>query len=185
MKKPHVHSNEPTAKPDGCAADSRQALPSARRTLNVETSEAARFARLFLLCLTLTAAGCSTFDRDWKLFAGITPAPGSVEGRWEGRWKSDHNGHNGKLRCVMLRTGTNTYTAKFHAKYQGILSFGYTVPLEMREESGRFQFTGHADLGALAGGLYTYEGHATTTNFFSTYRCPSDWGTFRLERPKR
>jgi len=141
--------------------------------------------RAALLALVLAAAGCSTFDRDWRLFADITPAPGSVEGRWEGRWKSDHNGHSGKLRCVMLRTGTNNFTATFHAKYQGILSFGYTVPLAMREDAGKFQFTGQTDLGALAGGLYNYEGTATPTNFFSTYRCPSDWGTFKLARPKR
>ncbi len=141
--------------------------------------------RLLCIALVVAASGCSTFERDWRLFEDITPEPGSVEGRWEGRWKSDHNGHNGKLRCVMLRTETNTYLARFHAKYQGILSFGYTVPLEMRVERGAFRFTGSADLGALAGGLYTYEGTASPTNFLSTYRCPSDWGTFRMTRPEK
>jgi|GEM_PF-2939933 hypothetical protein len=135
--------------------------------------------------LAFAFAGCSSFEKDWRLFAGITPAPGSVEGRWEGRWKSGHNGHNGRLRCVLLRTETNTFLANFHAKYQGILSFGYTVPLEMRAEGGVFRFTGSADLGALAGGLYAYEGTATPTHFFSTYRCPSDWGTFHMARPKQ
>ncbi|MBI3877375.1 MAG: hypothetical protein HY300_15695 [Verrucomicrobia bacterium] len=134
-------------------------------------------------CIALVCAGCSTFDRDWKAAADTPAAPGSIEGRWEGTWKSDRNGHNDSLRCLLTRTGTNTYAARFHAMYQKILSFTYTAPLAGREENGKFKFTGQADLGIFAGGLYHYDGIATPTNYLSTYRCPSDWGTFQMQRP--
>ena len=34
-----------------------------------------------------------------------------------------------------------------------------------------------------AGGLYTYKGRATATNFFSTYSCKYDHGIFEMTRP--
>ncbi len=136
-----------------------------------------------LACIAFALAGCSTFDRDWKAAADTPAAPGSIEGRWLGTWKSDRNGHSGELRCLMTRAGTNTYSARFHATYQNILTYTYTAPLVAREENGKFKFSGQSDLGFLAGGLYHYEGIATPTNYLSTYRCPSDWGTFQMQRP--
>ena len=47
----------------------------------------------------------------------------------------------------------------------------------------RYRFEGQADLGSLAGGLYHYEGYATLTNFYSTYRAQYDFGTFQMTRP--
>ena len=62
-------------------------------------------------------------------------------------------------------------------------SFGYSVPLQVRRTNDTYQFLGEANLGWLAGGLYHYEGSATGTNFFSTYRCKYDHGTFQMGRP--
>ena len=77
------------------------------------------------------------------------------------------------------------FQAKFYATYQGWLHFGYTVPMTVRRGTNGVTFDGSVDLGKLAGGVYTYAGHATPTNFFSTYKCKYDFGTFRMARPER
>jgi hypothetical protein len=138
----------------------------------------------FLFCVAwLAGFGCSSFNRDWKK-AAVTSTPASgLNGRWEGTWRSAVNGHNGKLRALITETGPGKYSARFHAKYQKILSFGYTVPLQVAQTDSGFTFRGEADLGSLAGGLYRYEGHADDTNFTSTYSCKYDHGHFQMRRP--
>jgi len=136
-----------------------------------------------LLGAILLLTGCSGFRGDWKRAAAIPVPEGSIEGRWEGSWVSDENGHHGRLRCLLTIDETGTYQARFHAKYKRILSFGYDVPLQVIHDGSVFRFTGEADLGKLAGGIYTYEGNASPTNFFSTYKCRYDHGTFQMTRP--
>ena len=110
--------------------------------------------------------------------------PGNdIEGRWEGRWLSHTNGHHGRLRCLLSKTPEGQYSARVHANYVKILTFGYTVPLKVRESPGLYYFSGDADLGQLAGGSYHYDGQATATNFFSTYRAKADGGIFEMKRP--
>jgi hypothetical protein len=136
-----------------------------------------------LLLGFLVTSGCSTFNRDWKR-AAIARAPQKgIEGRWEGRWISEVNGHNGRLRCLVSRLDDSRYQARFHAKYQKILSFSYTVLLDAKETNGVCKFEGEADLGWFAGGKYRYTGEATTINFFSTYDSKHDRGTFQMTRP--
>ena len=139
---------------------------------------------LGLVVVGLLLNGCSTFNRDWKA-AAVTAAPeDDVQGRWLGTWLSEGNGHSGRLRCLLTRDATGRYQARFHAKYKKILGFGYTVPLTVETTNPAFRFRGEADLGWYAGGLYHYEGQASLTNFFSTYRCPADHGTFQMRRPR-
>ncbi len=140
---------------------------------------------LFLLLIgSLLGAGCFSFNREWKKAASnpIPVADAGLQGRWEGSWHSDSNGHTGKLRCVVTKTNDLVYRARFHAKYMKVLSFGYTVPLEAEQATNGFSFSGEANLGRLAGGVYHYEGHADATNFFSTYSCKYDHGTFQMTR---
>ena len=106
-----------------------------------------------------------------------------IAGRWQGIWLSESTGHTDRLRCLMVKQADGSYRARFHAKYRKIFSFGYTVPLQVEAVSERFKFQGEADLGWYAGGHYHYEGEASLTNFSSTYRCPSDHGTFEMTRP--
>jgi hypothetical protein len=102
-------------------------------------------ALILLLAIPVLAAGCSSFNREWK------------------------------------KAGEQA--AQFHAKYHGILSFGYTVPLKVEKTNDSFQFSGEADLGSMAGGMYQYKGHADPTNFFSNYSSKDDHGTFQMSRP--
>jgi len=139
---------------------------------------------LALFCVVLVSAGCSSFQRDWKA-AGRNPHPANLEGRWEGTWHSDVNDHKNVLRCLVTRPTNGIISARFHAKYKKVFtwSFSYTVPLTVRQRGEDFTFEGEADLGWYAGGHYEYMGHASATNFFSTYRCNYDHGTFQMGRP--
>lgn len=138
---------------------------------------------VLLLCLTLISTGCSTFHRDWKK-AGLEPAPSAgIAGRWDGSWRSEVNGHHGRLRCLVTKTEAGKYQARFHANFWTILSFGYTVPLASQDVGGEVKFQGSADLGKSAGGEYRYDGRANATNFFSRYNSAADHGTFQLTRP--
>ena len=131
--------------------------------------------------VALCACGCSSFNHEWQA-AGKMPAStsGDISGRWEGTWKSEVNGHNGKLRCL-IKPGerANHYDAWFHANYFKILSFSYTVDLETKRQGDVFQFTGSADLGG-SQGVYNYDGHADRSRFLSTYASKSDHGTFEM-----
>ena len=154
-----------------------------------------RSTALLRRCLTALAClvaafsftGCSTFERDWRSAAQIPFSTNTtITGRWEGTWRSEVNGHNDQLRCLMTPLTNGLHSARFHARYKkGIFrfSFSYSVPLQVRRANDTFQFVGEADLGWLAGGIYRYEGSATATNFFSTYRSKYDRGTFQMERP--
>jgi len=141
-----------------------------------------RIALLVLMPLLVSViVGCSSFNREWRK-AGRTPPPATVlDGRWEGQWLSEVNGHHGKLRCIIRQDG-EVYRARFRAKYRKILSFGYTVQLQAERIDDGYKFHGEADLGTLAGGVYHYEGHADATTFLSTYSCQYDHGTFRMHR---
>ena len=143
------------------------------------------FRNLLLAAALLMFAGCSSFHREWKE-AAKTPVPaGSMAGRWDGSWQSGKNGHHGRLRCVMTQVDTNRYHAHFHATFWKIFRGAYEVELIARgsSEAGVAEFSGQSDLGWLYGGVYRYEGKASATNFFSSYRCKIDHGTFQMSRP--
>ena len=131
------------------------------------------------------AVGCSSFNRDWKK-AADQPVHG-IEGRWIGRWLSDHNQHNGALRCLINKKEGDLYETRFHAKYKLsflTISYPYNMEMTITWTDDAFNFKGEADLGWLAGGLYKYDGTGTTNNLAINYRSPKDHGTFRLQRPK-
>lgn len=141
-----------------------------------------RLVRGLALASLLIFSGCSTFNRDWKAAAGGPHPANSIEGRWEGKWLSDHNGHSGRLRALVRKLDNGQYETRFHANYAVILSFGMQVNLEVLPAGGLWQFKGQEDLGKPYG-VYRYEGKASATNFFSTYKASFDHGTFRMTRP--
>jgi hypothetical protein len=133
--------------------------------------------------LFLLAGGCATFNHDWELAAKQPAPPGGLQGRWQGTWISEVNQHTGALRCVVTQKDDGTCRARFHATYNKALTFGYTVALKVEPDTNGFKFSGDANLGWYAGGVYHYEGRADGTNFFSTYSCKYDHGTFQMARP--
>ena len=137
---------------------------------------------LFLILLLLST-GCTTFHRDWTQAKSKVPTETkSIEGAWDGKWVSDVNGHNGRLRCIIEQTQPHQYTARYRANYWGILRFGYSVPLELKSKTNGYVFTGEANLGKLAGGTYSYELKASPISIESTYKSNYDHGRFILQR---
>jgi hypothetical protein len=138
---------------------------------------------------TVALCGCSTFNYEWRQ-AAHKPAPtNDITGRWQGQWFSKPSGHRDRMRALITQVDTNHYDVKFHAAYKSetfkfiTVYFGYTVRMETRPGTNGLAFHGSEDLGALAGGVYTYDGYATATNFFSTYKAKRDRGTFEMKRP--
>lgn len=145
---------------------------------------ASNFPQLVVtLGIALLLCGCSSFNRDWSSAVKQPIPANNLSGPWEGRWISDVNGHNDKLRCLITEKSSNAYEANFHATYKSVFHFGYTVPLQVQQKGSNFVFSGEADLGKMAGGVYTYQGAATATNFFSTYDSKYDHGKFEMHRP--
>ncbi|NBR84650.1 MAG: hypothetical protein EB141_08090 [Verrucomicrobia bacterium] len=128
-------------------------------------------------------SGCSTFNRDWQAAAARPTPMDSIEGRWEGRWLSDHNGHNGSLRALVRRLDNGQFETRYHATYEGVLSFGMQMNLTLVPTNGGWAFSGAENLGRFYG-VYRYEGRASATNFYSTYKASVDHGTFQMTRPK-
>ncbi|MBI5799579.1 MAG: hypothetical protein HZA92_02475 [Verrucomicrobia bacterium] len=131
----------------------------------------------------LLFSGCSTFNRDWKAAAAKPTPADSIEGSWEGKWLSGHNGHNGRLRALIRKLDSGQYETRFHAKYGVVFSFGMQANLDVKPVGGQWQFSGEEDLGRPYG-VYRYEGQASATNFHSTYKASFDHGTFQMTRPK-
>lgn len=136
-------------------------------------------------CLLATGlSGCSSFGREWRAAARLPPPADPLAGRWEGRWVSEVNGHAGRLRALLTPTGEHSYRARFHARYAGLFTFGYTVDLRATNDaSGVAHFAGSADLGKLAGGVYRYTGRADASSFQASYESRLDHGRFELRRP--
>lgn len=130
-------------------------------------------------------AGCSSFNREWRE-AAKQPAPAhDITGCWEGTWQNTNNTHQDRMRAILTRVSDTEYRAYFHAKYKKIFSFSYHTAFRGSWSGEEFRCHGEEDLGALAGGVYNYEGCGSPTNFYSTYSSKYDVGTFTLHRPPK
>lgn len=141
---------------------------------------------LQLLCLPallIAGSGCSSFNYEWRRTVKTEVPNNSPQGPWEGRWKSDANGHSGRLRCLITSKGPTGTEARFRATFARIFTYEYAVPVSLIQETNRLHLEGAANLGWLAGGRYTYDGFLTSTQFNSTYRSRHDHGVFELTRP--
>ncbi len=144
--------------------------------MNFKMAQIVSVGALLMLC------SCSTFHRDWKKAAALS-APSDIQGAWEGTWTSEPSGHSGKLFCLVEKMSEQSYRARFDSTYKKLLHFKSTVTLNGATTNHVFTFSGAAKLPWWAGGLYRYEGRASATNFFSTYQCKYDHGTFQMTRP--
>lgn len=122
----------------------------------------------------------SRFDRQWREYR---PAAGAkdVQGRWQGEWISEANGHRGELKCILTLTAPGQYNAVFHAVFAKALRVCYTAPLHARRAGEKVELEGETDIGRLAGGIYHYKGEATPEEFKCTYRNAYDHGIFTMK----
>ena len=144
-----------------------------------------------VLAVLWLSCGCCSFESRWKAAAraeapftspSTLPASAGIDGRWEGTWRSEVVGHTGRLRCILTRSGPESWCADFHATFWKIFSFGYRVTLRGQETpQGGIALQGDSDLGWLAGGNYHYEGTATPDGFACTYTSKYDHGRFDMK----
>src|SRR5437588_7523926 len=125
------------------------------------------FTILSLLLLT----GCSRFDRDWKAAATNWQPAGhtDITGPWQGAWQSESHSSSGPLRRLISKISEQQYHARFAGTYLNAFHFSYDVDLTVEPHLDRLHFMGATDLGAMAGGLYRYDGNANSTDFYCTY----------------
>jgi hypothetical protein len=150
------------------------------RPVEILPSQLARVLLLVALCGSLT--GCC-FEREWQAAKRFSYPERELAGCWEGTWQSDFNGHNGGLRAIITKQGDGYYDAHFHATYLAVIPFEFELPLLVTDDGRAYALEGEADLGWLAGGLYTYNGSATATDFVAAYSAENnDHGTFTMQK---
>jgi len=124
----------------------------------------------------------SAIEHAWQEYKPAAEDPQTVQGRWLGEWVSETNGHCGELKCLLIRVSPGQLEAKFLATFRRFLRVGYSALLDAVETDTGFRLKGQFDLGALAGGIYHYEGEITPAEFKCAYRCGYDHGIFRMKR---
>ena len=132
-----------------------------------------------VMLMVVLLTGCSHFDQRWNEAAN-RPETG-IEGRWQGKWVSDVDGHSGELRCVLRRSGPNTYLASFSGTFWKVVPFSYDSHLHGYANDSEFELDGAQDI--FPEGTFFYDGHVTSDLFFLTYRAPYDDGHFVMTRP--
>jgi hypothetical protein len=139
---------------------------------------------LLFFITALFLSSCSmTFHREWRASVKQGPKPG-VEGAWQGTWKSDVNGHHGRLRAVVgpVKNAEGDHAFRYHATWGNILSGSYLTDHRVKDGKGSSTFTGQHDMPNWAGGRYTYCGTVKGDEFSACYQCAKDKGTFQMKR---
>lgn len=139
-----------------------------------------KFAFVCLAVCSLT--GCA-FDRVWSEAQHYSYPEHEMEGCWEGTWQSEYNGHHGTLRAVITKQDEGIYNAHFKATFAVLIPYEFEIPFFVSNDGEIYTFEGTADLGKLAGGVYTYNGTSSATDFHSYYSADNkDHGTFTMKK---
>ena len=142
--------------------------------------------RLMLVLTALLSVSCTgpSFHRAWRA-AKSSPQADPVCGRWQGEWRSEANGHHGKLQCVVTPPAQPGEPHEFYyrATWQRILSGPYRAKHQVKPAGpDKWTLSGEQTLPAWAGGRYEYRGTLTPDTFSATYQCAIDRGTYQLRR---
>ncbi len=134
-----------------------------------------------LLILIGFCPGCSTvYYGKWKRAQPISEST-PIAGSWEGRWVSESNGHNGRLRCIVSAEENGGYDFHFWARWN-VFAGTYHVEPVVTGANERYEFTGSKSLGRLVGGEYSFEGVIDGNQFNARYRSRIDHGRFEMTR---
>lgn len=138
------------------------------------------FSLLALVFLSSCSAG---FRREWRSALAAGPQPG-VTGAWEGTWKSEVNGHHGRLRAVVSapKNAEGDHEFHYHATWAKILSGAYRAKHRVSPIRGGSSLQGSHQMPEWAGGRYTYQGTIQGDSFQARYDCSKDKGIFEMQR---
>ncbi|MCH1497614.1 MAG: hypothetical protein L7U83_00965 [Akkermansiaceae bacterium] len=137
---------------------------------------------------SLLFVSCSSYQRDFKESKNefrsaikLKPAP---TGPWKGTWKSEVNGHQGPLWCMIKRdeSSPGTYNFRYRAGW-GLLQFGdYTHPIKTTQEDGALSLN-HLMTLPNNFGTYRVKGQVSPMRFECRFQGNGDKGTMTLQRP--
>ena len=129
--------------------------------------------------------GCTMFSGGDKPGPASSPSSQPAElmaGQWEGTWSNTSDSMSGRLTCSITPLGGDRYKAEFHAVFLKVMTYDTAVTLTVQREGGMWRFHGEKDLGLLAGGVFTYDGHTDGSEFYSAYDSRSNKGVYRMTR---
>jgi hypothetical protein len=145
--------------------------------------------------IVLVLASCSIgYNGKWKKSAveTLTHPPKDLSGAWEGSWRSESDGHTGRLRAIATRVpGKSTLAAAYDFQYEAtwkkVLSACITArhtltPPYPKKPGDVMHLTGEKNLGGL-GGVFRFTGTATPSTFHADYSSKWDHGVFEMKRP--
>ena len=104
-----------------------------------------------------------------------------LSGTWAGRWESFNTGHNGPLRCTLVKLDETSYQANFNGRFFKIIPFRYSVTLYVEQDGDVVTLSGQNYLGRRFGTFY-YTAEADETSFTASYNSSKDCGQFVLSR---
>ncbi|MEM7383561.1 MAG: hypothetical protein AAF514_01325 [Verrucomicrobiota bacterium] len=142
-----------------------------------------RLLLLFAITTLLCSCGTARFKRAYEQAVSSPPTDG-IEGAWDGIWRSDKNGHHGKLQCVVsLRPQSeDSYQFYFAGTYWKIFRFTYRQPGRVVQKGETYHLTGTRDLGWF--GDFSHQGTVLGDTFHSTYKGGGDHGVFEMARAR-
>jgi hypothetical protein len=142
--------------------------------------------RLLFLPLLFVSCVPGTYMRDFAKEVATQPKPPtSVDGAWAGEWKSEVNGHEGPLWCMVhpSKEQPGHFDFRYRAGW-GLVHFGdyvHTIAA-VPDKAGNLPLEGKMALPA-GMGVYSVKGELTPTEFKATYKSKADRGTMVLARP--
>lgn len=146
-----------------------------------------------LLRIVLLAGICgllsSCFAYQAHFNKAVAKAAGQYDdptGAWKGTWKSNWNGHEGPLWCIITETPgkPGSYDFRYRAGW-GVLEFGnYVHTVEVaKAPDGSFGLNGKMELPKLVG-THSVDGSLSKIAFDATYKSDKgDHGIMTLRRP--
>lgn len=143
------------------------------------------FILLALPSVLLWAVGCNTsgYEKAWRGAALGPEMTKPVEGRWEGFWLSDVNGHTGRMRCIISHAHGKNYRFDFNSTFWKVFRHRTTLTFRVEQAAdGTHGFSGSEELGPAAGGVYSYQGTFHGGEFNATYKSAHDHGTFQMKK---
>ena len=140
-------------------------------------TEPRRFQTALAITILLSVCGCTSFETRWK--NAPSNSTDGVAGRWIGTWQNTNNAHGGPLKAVLMPTGSNAFSAYFHAGW-GNHSGTFHTPIHGNRAGDAFRFQGSK---RVFGVKIDTAGTIGSGEFNATYDSRFDSGTFTLKRP--
>jgi len=135
-----------------------------------------RRKRLWSVVAVLALAACAAADE--------TPATTTVDlsGKWSGCWRSDKNGHHGKMTASFCRIDDCSYRGTFVGTFWKVFPFFYTETFTITAYSNDQVWVSASKVLGPRLGRFDVHATATATHFTATFQSSRDWGVFLLER---